>query len=82
MIGRALQVVIRELADKNLGLGFQNLKGTRDQAKAGERLCRQLGCKTAPLMLEMDMDDMFWEIPPNEIALAIEWAFRTTAGEN
>ena len=35
-----------------------------------------------PLLLEMDMDDMFWEIPPSEITSAIEWAFRKVAGKN
>ena len=35
---------------------------------------------TAPLFLEPDMEDMFWEIPENEIHTALDWAIGIVKG--
>ena len=45
-----------------MGLGFQNMRGVRDQIEAIRRLTQNCtNPQFPPLPMEMDMEDMFWE---------------------
>ena len=91
-IGRCLQLVIGELSENNLGIGFQRLLGVRDQARAFHRLQGQMGLDEGTPservaatprqndLCEMDMDDMFWEIPTQEVFQSLEWALGEIKG--
>ena len=80
-IGRCLQLAIKELTLGCNGLGFQNLRGVRDQGRAVRRLRSQMGpdhdqnC-LPDIFCEMDMDDMFWEMPTREIFKSLKWAMK------
>ena len=67
---------MKELAAKDLGLGFQYLRGTRGQARAGARLSAQLGYSQSVNPLEMDMEDVCWETPCEEMNKALDWSFQ------
>ena len=49
---------------------MQSMLGVRDMVLAAQRLKSQGG----GVAWEQDMDDMFWEILPNEIRTAIAWS--------
>ena len=60
-----------------MGLGFQNMRGVRDQVEAIRRLTQNCtNHQHPPLPMEMDMEDMFWEIPQEEVGQALEWAMK------
>ena len=49
-----------------IGIGFQQMFGVRDQARAVSRFIAQMGGNCLLTLSEMDMDDMFWEILYNK----------------
>ena len=54
-----------------MGLGFQNMHGVRDQVEAIHRLTQNCAShQCPPVPMEMDMEDMFWEIPQGEMGEA------------
>ena len=57
------------------------MRGTRDQCFAAKRLQEILGPQDSPWALEMDMDDMFWELSVEETKKAPKWAFRVVSGK-
>ena len=66
-VGRWLQLVIFEIEGRGECLGFQNLRGVRDQINAFHRLGGGGSPDTYPREpMEMDMEDMFREIPKKE----------------
>ena len=80
-IGRCLQLLIQELGGRGEGLGFQNMRGVRDQVEAFRRLTQnRVNQLCPPTPIEMDMEDMFWEIPEEEVAKALDWAMRGQKG--
>ena len=82
-VGRCLQLLINELCHLREGLGFQRLLGVSDQAHAIFRLQTRAnyeGGPMAPKCMEKDMVDMFWEIPQDQIMLALDWAHQKLKG--
>ena len=64
-----------------MGLGFQNMRGVRDQVEAVRRLTQNCtNPQHPPLPMEMDMEDMFWEIPQEEVGQAMKWAMKMVRG--
>ena len=42
---------------------------------------RRLGASRSNMSLsEMDMDDMFWQIPQNEVLASVDWLFSVLDG--
>ena len=83
-MGRSLQLLVNELCHLREGLGFQRLLGVRDQAHAIFRLHTRAaygGDPIPPKCMEKDMDDMFWEIPLDQIMIALEWAHKKLRGK-
>ena len=51
-VGRCLQILISELCAKGIGLGFQNLRGVRDQMGAFDMLPPKFGgARNSPVPL-------------------------------
>ena len=79
------------MASEGKGIGVQDLKGVRDQIESFRRLQGMGGGGGGPDTkkedwfppepTEMDMDDMFWEIPKNEVILSLDWALKSLRGE-
>ena len=63
-----------------IGIGFQRMFGVRDQARTVSRFDSQMGGGCPLILTEMDMDDMFWEIPTQEVFKAVEWAIKNVKG--
>ena len=63
-----------------IGIGFRRMFGVRAQARAVSRFIAQMGGNCLLTLSEMDMDDMFWEIPTQEVFKAVEWAIRHVKG--
>ena len=71
LVGRCLQLVIKELTMLQGSLGFAKLAGIRDLVWAAQRM----GTSPQDLRLrEQGMSDMFWEIPSSEAKQAVPWA--------
>ena len=73
-VGRSLQLLVRELCHLQQGIGFQNLLGVRDQARAFQKFHTTVGTHSTVHLAEKDMTDMFWEIPKPQIISALQWA--------
>ena len=71
LVGRSLQLLIKELSHEGIGIGFQGMLGVRDQARTVARFDSQMG-GDYPLLAEMDMDDMFWENPIQKVFQAVK----------
>ena len=57
------------------------MRGVRDQIEAIRRLTQNCtNPQFTPLPMEMDMEDMFWEIPQEEVGQALEWAMKMVRG--
>ena len=68
LVGRCLQLMIKELTMLQGSLGFAKLTGVRDLVWAAQRM----GTPPQDLRLrEQDMSDMFWEIPSSEAKQAV-----------
>ena len=58
------------------------MRGVRDQVEAFRRLTQnRVNQLCPPTPIEMDMEDMFWEIPEEEVAKALDWAMRLARGK-
>ena len=71
LVGRALQLVVLEVAGRVFSFGFQNMLGVRNQIMAATRLVGRQGDMKC---LEQDMDDMYWEVPKDEVLQSLTWA--------
>ena len=71
LVGRALQLVVLEVAGQVFSFGFQNMLGARDQIMAATRLVGREGDMRC---LEHDMVDMYWEVPKDEMLQSLTWA--------
>ena len=66
----------------NVGLGFQRLQGVRDQLRALGRLTNCMGEGVTYNFIEQDMNDMFWNIPKDEVLKAISRGRATLKGRH
>ena len=65
-----------------MGLGLQNLRGVRGQVRSIHRLTPQYRTPHGPpCPEEMDMEDVFWEIPTPEVHEALAWALKLLRGK-
>ena len=63
-----------------IGIGFQRMFGVRHQARTVSRFIAQMGGACLLTLTEMDIGDMFWEIPTQEVFKAVEWAIKHVKG--
>ena len=79
VISRCLQRGLEELMVRTTVLGFPGMLGLRDVIFAA----RRVGATPGGLELkEMDMDDMFWEIPQTEVIASVRWLISTLHARN
>ena len=72
LISRSLQLLCSAVSAKKQNLGFATMLGVRDQIGA---LGRVGGEANSSEFCELDMDNMFWEIPQHEAIQSVAWAF-------
>ena len=68
LVGRSLQLLIKELSHMGIGIGFPRMFGVRDQTRGASRYNTQMGGGCPLVPTEMDMDDMCWEIPTLDVS--------------
>ena len=79
VISRCLQRGLEELMIRTPVLGFPGMLGVRDLIFAA----RRVGATPGSLELkELDMDDMFWEIPQTEVIASVRWLISTLRARN
>ena len=71
VIGRCLQLIAKALYLDSTTFGFPLMLGTTDFAQT----CIRLSADTTQIhVCEKDMQDMYWEIPQDQVLQSFNWA--------
>ena len=70
LVGRTLQLVVLDIAGRVFCFGLQNMLGIRDQIMAATRL---VGREGDVCCLEQNMEDMYYQVPKDEMLQSLTW---------
>ena len=78
LVGRALQLVVLEIAGRVFSFGVQNMLGVGDQIMAATRL---VGHEGEMQCLEQDIEEIYWGVPKDEMPQSLKWALALLSKE-